>query len=82
MWHVILPTDVQQDVWALAPADRDALLALVDRLRRDPFAATTPYGEDTKPVSMRCAGSGNILAVVLVNELTERVTFMRITAVE
>lgn len=80
-WHVILPPDIQQDVWALAPEDRDAVLALIGRLRRNPLDATEPYGEDSKPVSMRTAASGNVIAVVLVNEITERVSFVQITTI-
>lgn len=80
-WNVTLPPDIQQDIWALAPEDRDSVMTLIGRLRSDPLAATEPYGEESKPVSMRTAAAGDIIAVVLVNEITERVSFVQITAI-
>lgn len=81
-WRIIIPPDLQQQVWALPAEDRDAFMALVQQLRQDPDAATGPYGEeDTGPVRVRSAAAGTVIAVLTVNDITGNVSFMAITHV-
>lgn len=82
-WRVIVPPDIQQQFWALPGDARDALMDLIQRLRQDPEAATTPYGhEDDGPVRMRTAATGTIIAVVTINDTTGNVSLMQLTHIE
>ncbi len=49
---------------------------------RSGTAGTDQAGsEESKPVSMRTAAADNVIAVVLVNEITERVGFVQLTTI-
>ncbi|MGW7071842.1 hypothetical protein ACWGII_30730 [Streptomyces sp. NPDC054855] len=78
-WRVIIPPDLQQEVWGMSPATGDAVLNLVQRLRTDPDAATGPFGhEDTGPERVRQAAADNAIVVVIISDTTGNVTFQRV----
>ncbi|MFE9382346.1 hypothetical protein ACFYMO_03780 [Streptomyces sp. NPDC007025] len=79
-WRVIIPTDIQQQVWALPDDGRDSVLSLIDDLRADPHNATqklTRY--DDGPVHMRTAAKDLVLVTITINDTTGVVTFMELT---
>jgi hypothetical protein len=79
-YRVIVPPDLQQEIWQLPAGDRGQLVDLFAQLQTNPDAATVPYGaDDAGPVRMRTAAVGNVIAVVLVNETTGNVTLMQLT---
>lgn len=78
-WRVIVPPDLQQEIWKLPAPERDGLVGLFAQLQHDPHAVTMPYGvEDIGPVRMRSAAVGSVIAVLVINEASGNVTLMQV----
>lgn len=58
-----------------------AVMDLIDKLEEDPDFNTQPYGEDTGgSIRTRTATTGSIIAVVLINDTTRRITLLQINS--
>ena len=78
-WRVIVPPDLQQEIWKLPAPERDGLVGLFGLLQADPHGATMPYGVDEPgPVRMRSAVVGSVIAVLVINETSGNVTLMQV----
>ncbi|MER7046745.1 hypothetical protein [Streptomyces jumonjinensis] len=79
-WRVIIPTDFQQRIWDLPPGPRSALHDFVaERLRIDPHAATSPYGQDPGgPVQVRTAAVGPLITAWIVSAKSGDITLVEL----
>lgn len=74
-YQLTVPPSLRGRILDLPADDRAEILALFDRLTDDPEQATGIYGQHVPgPVQMRTAGLTRLVVIVLVNEITLRVT--------
>jgi hypothetical protein len=78
-YRLVVPPSIRPEIEKLPSADLAGMLRFFDGLRTDPDAVTGPFGDASLgPVRMRSAGVGRAIVVVLVNDLTQRVTLVRV----
>ncbi|MEU2724040.1 hypothetical protein [Streptomyces smyrnaeus] len=80
-YRLIIPPDIRRQIQQLTLEDQHTLDQLLRDIQADPESHTGAYGENTDgPIQMRSAGRGNILAVIIVNQLTINITLVQVQA--
>ena len=75
---MIVPPGLRRDIVSLPVETQRTVYGLLNAIRDDPDGTTAPYGEDVpdSPIRMRTGARGDVIAIVIVNDLTITVTLV------
>jgi hypothetical protein len=80
-YRLIVPPDLRRDIVSLPVETQRTVYGLLNAIRDDPDGATVPYGQDVpdSPIRMRTGARGDVIAIVIINDLTITVTLVDYT---